>query len=109
MPEMTLRAVADHGQPHGNVVAGTYEAARNVFRELQQIGIDFSDVVESLEKQGLASFAKSWEELITSVTSQLRKAGAEITPGGATKPISEDGQTDKAPPSDAPHQVATSA
>lgn len=63
MPAMTLDAVADHGRPRGNVVAGTYEAAREVFRDLQRIGIDFGDVVEVLEGQGLASFAKSWDEL----------------------------------------------
>jgi transaldolase len=91
MPEMTLHAVADHGRPRGNVVAGTYGAARGVFRDLQQIGIDFEDVVRVLEEQGLASFAKSWDELIISVTSQLEKAGAEVTPAGATKPISADG------------------
>jgi transaldolase len=109
MPEITLHAVADHGRPRGNALTGTYESARATFRELQKIGIDFEDVVKVLEQQGLASFAKSWEELITSVTAQLKKAGAEITPGGATKPIGNDGQTDKAtPPSDAPHQVATS-
>jgi transaldolase len=92
MPAATLEAVADHGEPRGNAIAGTYEAARAVFKDLERIGIDFADVVKELEAQGLASFAKSWDELIGSVTEQLRKAGAEVMPAGAVRPISADNQ-----------------
>ena len=89
------------------MVAGTYEAAREVFRDLQRIGIDFGDVVEVLEGQGLASFAKSWDELIASVTSQLEKAGAKVTPTGAAKPIASDDQNEALLASAAPRQTAT--
>jgi len=107
MPAATLEAVADHGQPRGNAIEGTYEAAHGVFRDLQRIGIDFEDVVTGLEEQGLASFAKSWDELIASVTGQLEKAGAEVMPAGAVKPISEDDQTrGAAPASAAPRRTA---
>ncbi|MBV8870237.1 MAG: transaldolase, partial [Acetobacteraceae bacterium] len=107
MPAATLDAVADHGRPRGNAIAGTYEVARGVFRDLQRIGVDFEDVVNALEEQGLASFAKSWDGLIASVTSQLEKAGAEIMPAGAVKPISTDDQTHgAAPASAAPRQTA---
>jgi transaldolase len=90
MPAATLEAVADHGQPRGNAIAGTYEAARSTFADLKRIGIDFESVVNGLEEQGLASFTKSWDELIASVTSQLEKAGAEVMPSGAVKPINAD-------------------
>jgi transaldolase len=107
MPAMTLDAVADHGRPRGNVVAGTYETAREVFRDLKRIGIDFGDVVKVLEEQGLAAFAKSWDELIASVTSQLEKAGAEVTTAGAAKPISGDQTHEALPASAAPRQTAS--
>jgi transaldolase len=107
MPAATLEAVVDHGQPRGNAIEGTYEAAREVFRDLERIGIDFTEVVNGLEEQGLASFAKSWDELIASVTGQLEKAGAEIMPAGAVKPTSTDDQTNEsAPASAAPRQTA---
>ncbi len=110
MPAATLDAVADHGRPRGNAIAGTYEAARRTFDELQRIGIDFDDVVSGLEEQGLASFAKSWDELIASVTDQLEKAGAEVMPVGAVKPIGMDDQTHGAgPASAAPNQTAKAA
>ena len=107
MPAATLAAVAGHGQPRGNAIAGTYEAARGVFRDLERIGIDFGDVVNGLEEQGLASFAKSWDELIASVTGQLEKAGAEVMPAGAVKPLGAGDQAHgSGPASAAPGQTA---
>ncbi|WP_349817299.1 MULTISPECIES: hypothetical protein [unclassified Bradyrhizobium] len=85
--------MADHGRPRGDAIAGTYDAARQVFRDLLQVGIDVDDVVDLLEKQGLAAFAKSWDELIASVTSQLEKAGAEVSASGYVAPIDHDGHT----------------
>jgi transaldolase len=101
MPAATLEAVADHGHPHGNAIAGTYETARSLFRDLEKVGVDFTDVITGLEEAGLASFAKSWDELIASVTSQIEKAGAELTQSGAVKPANVGGQA-KAPASAAP-------
>jgi transaldolase len=107
MPAATLNAVADHGRPHGDAITGTYQSARGVFDDLQRIGIDFEDVVNGLEEQGLASFTKSWDELIASVTAQLEKAGAEVMPAGAVKPINANDQTSGAgPASAAPRQTA---
>jgi len=91
MPAATLEAVADHGKPRGNAIQGTYDAARDVFKRLRAVGIDFDDVVDTLEQQGLAAFAKSWDELIASVTTQLEKAGADVMPAGAVAPASGDG------------------
>jgi transaldolase len=101
MPATTLDAVADHGRPRGNTIAGTYETARSTLAELWEIGIDFENIVNELQEQGLASFAKSWDELIASVTDQLKKAGAEVMPAGAVKPISEDDQAHGAAPASA--------
>ena len=107
MPAATLAAVAGHGQPRGNAIAGTYEAARGVFRDLERTGIDFGDVVNGLEEQGLASFAKSWDQLIASVTGQLEKAGAEVMPAGAVKPLGAGDQAHgSGPASAAPGQTA---
>jgi transaldolase len=89
MPEATLRAVADHGEVRGDTIRDGYAAAHKVFDELRQAGIDMSDVALVLEKQGVESFAKSWEELIASVTEQLEKAGASVMPAGAVKPAGQ--------------------
>ncbi len=86
MPEATLRAVADHGVLRGDTIRNGYAAARQVIEELRGAGVDIDDVAEVLEKQGVESFEKSWEELIASVTGQIEKAGASVTPAGVVKP-----------------------
>ncbi len=109
MPEATLRAVADHGEMRGDTIRGSYEAARAVLDDLRRVGVDLADVAEALETQGVASFTKSWDELIASVTAQLEKAGAAVMPAGAVKPASGDGGQDAAPAAGAPRQSAGGA
>ena len=55
-----------------------------------------------LEEHGIASFAKSWDELIDSVTKQIEKAGAVIMPAGAVKPATGENGQDTAPATGAP-------
>jgi len=63
-------------------------------------------VADTLEAQGIASFATSWDELIASVTAQMEKAGALVMPAGAVMPASDDGGQDAAPAAGAPRQSA---
>jgi transaldolase len=93
MPEATLQAVADHGEVRGNTIRGSYAAAHAIMEDLRRVGIDVAEVAELLEAQGTASFEKSWEELIASVTEQLEKAGASVMPSGAVKSASGSGDT----------------
>ena len=89
MPEATLEAVADHGKPRGDTVAGTYDDAQKLLDDLAAAGISYDDVVETLESEGVAKFEEAWNSLIESVTEQLEKAGAEIMPAGAAKPAGD--------------------
>jgi transaldolase len=86
MPEATLDAVADHGVVRGDTVTGSYAAAQQVLEDLKAAGIDYDDVVGLLEREGVEKFEASWDELIGSVTDQLKKAGADVAPSGATAP-----------------------
>ena len=86
MPEATLTAVADHGKITGDTVTGNYADAQQVLNDLAAAGIDYDEVVELLEVEGLKKFEDAWNELIESVTANLDKAGAEVTPAGASKP-----------------------
>jgi transaldolase len=89
MPEATLHAVADHGAVRGDTIRNSYAAAHTVLDNLGRTGVDIADVARVLEDEGTASFEKSWEELIASVTQQLEKAGATVMPAGAVKPAKE--------------------
>jgi transaldolase len=71
MPGPTLEAFADHGQVSGDTITGSYDAARDVLGRLGAAGIDFDDVTEYLERDGLAKFEKSWGELGATVAAGL--------------------------------------
>jgi hypothetical protein len=60
------------------------------------------DVAKSLERQGIASFIASWDDLITPVTVQLKTQGAEVTGNGAIKPVSGEGATEDTPAAGVP-------
>jgi transaldolase len=108
MPEATLVAVADHGVIQGDPVRGSYAAARNTLEALTRVGVDIEDVANTLEEQGIASFAKSWDELIASVSSQIEKAGAVVMRAGAMKPARGENSQDAAPAAAAPRSSARS-
>ncbi len=89
MPEKTMMAVADHGTVRGDTVTGEYAAAQQVLDDLAAAGIDYDDVVQQLEDEGVDKFEQAWNGLIESVTDQLEKAGADISPAGSTKPAGD--------------------
>ena len=76
MPEATLKAVADHGEVRGDTIHDSYAASHKAIDDLAKLGIDMNEVADLLERQGVDSFEKSWEELIASVTEQIKKAAA---------------------------------
>jgi transaldolase len=73
MPEATLDAVADHGKLRGNTIAGTYDDARKVLDDLSALGIEYDDVIEVLEAEGVQKFEDSYAQLAESVRGQLER------------------------------------
>ena len=86
MPEPTLDAVADHGVLRGDTVTASYATAQQALDDLKAAGIDYDDVVELLEVEGVQKFEDAWNELIESVTDNLEKAGADIGSDGGSTP-----------------------
>jgi transaldolase len=80
MPEQTLRAVADHGRLRGDTGAGGYDEARQVWADLDGLGIAYDDVVQVLEEEGVAKFDASWQGLLETIGKEMeshRPAAAE--------------------------------
>ena len=73
MPGPTLAAFADHGQVSGDAMTGADDASRVFLEQLAAAGIDFDDVTEYLERDGLAKFEKSWGELGATVAAELER------------------------------------
>jgi transaldolase len=73
MPGQTLEAFADHGQVSGDTITGRYDESRRVLDQLAAAGVDFDDVTEYLERDGLAKFDKSWSELGATVAAEMER------------------------------------
>jgi len=73
-PEKTILAYGDHGETRGDTVTGNYADAQQVMDSLKAIGVDYDDVVDVLEREGVEKFEKSWQELLDSVATQLDRA-----------------------------------
>jgi transaldolase len=74
MPGTTLEAFFDHGVVTGDTIRGDYDRARAVLQQLAGAGIDFADVTDQLEREGLAKFEASWGELNATVTAELKES-----------------------------------
>jgi transaldolase len=77
MPEATLNAVADHGVIRGDTIRPQYADAKQVLDDIAAVGIDFDDVVQVLEDEGVEKFEVSWKELLDSTKSELTRLAKE--------------------------------
>jgi transaldolase len=76
MPETTLRAVADHGQVPADSIRGHYSQAQQVLDRLRDAGVDYDDVTQRLEDDGVAKFDASWNEVGERLAATLREQAA---------------------------------
>ncbi|MHB8449011.1 MAG: transaldolase [Mycobacteriales bacterium] len=76
MPEPTMEAVHDHGVIREDTVRPYYADAHAVLDRLTAVGIDYDDVIETLEQEGVEKFETSWTELIASLSHHLGAGGA---------------------------------
>jgi transaldolase len=81
MPEPTIHAFADHGDVNRDAVTGAYAEAHKVLDDLAALGIDYNDVVDTLEREGVEKFSASWKEMAEGVEKSLKAAHE-----GADKP-----------------------
>jgi transaldolase len=71
MPEKTLEATFDHGVIEGDTVTPNYVDAHAVLERLAAVGVDFADVTQVLEDEGVEKFVASWHDLQTTVSDAL--------------------------------------
>jgi transaldolase len=76
MPLETVRAFQDHGEVRGDTVTEDLDEAHKLLDQLAKVGVDYDDVVETLELEGVQKFADSFAELLDGVAS---KRGALAT------------------------------
>jgi transaldolase len=67
MPPETVEAFQDHGEVRGDTVLEGWADAERLLAELAAAGVDYDDVVETLEAEGVQKFADSFDELIEGI------------------------------------------
>jgi transaldolase len=75
MPPETIKAFLDHGEVQ-RTIDRDVDGARRALQAVADAGVDYDDVVETLEREGVDKFTDSGHELIESVASNLRGAAA---------------------------------
>ncbi len=78
MPTDTLEAFMDHGEvrsasPGGSPIEEGLDEARALIVRLKEAGVDYESVTEVLEKEGVAKFADSFDELLEGIKDKGRQ------------------------------------
>ncbi len=66
MPEETIKAYQDHGRPEPRLERDL-DGARRVFEQLRDAGVDYDDVTDTLEREGVEKFSDSFAELLSAL------------------------------------------
>ena len=70
MPEATLIAFSEHGEVHETLPAGE-GYAEAVLAEFSREGIDLDALAAQLQREGVAAFAKSWDDLMYRIAEKI--------------------------------------
>ena len=76
MPLETIEAFQDHGEVRGDTVTEDVDAAHKVFADLATAGIDYDDVVLTLEQEGVQKFSDSFDEILEGVAAKRKAIAA---------------------------------
>jgi transaldolase len=63
MPEETIMAYQDHGRPEPRLTQGMEDAER-LLEDLARAGVDYDELTDTLEREGVEKFADSFDELM---------------------------------------------
>ena len=75
MPADTIRAFQDHGRVDLTLET-ELEEAQHLFNQLYVAGVDYGDVVATLEREGIEKFVASFEALLTGLAEKRERLAA---------------------------------
>ena len=80
MPPQTFDAFADHGNVRGATIDEGVAQALDDLAALETCGVSLDAITEELQREGVASFAKSFEQLMATLDEKRKKILAGRTP-----------------------------
>ncbi len=75
MPLETVRAFQDHGTVADTLEQGV-EEAEQLLADLERAGVDYDDVTDTLEREGVEKFADSFEQLLDGIRAKRTELAA---------------------------------
>jgi transaldolase len=72
MPRETIDAFQDHGEVELTLEQGIDEAHR-VFEQIAEAGVDYDDVTDTLEREGVQKFIDSFTELLEGIDAKRKQ------------------------------------
>jgi transaldolase len=81
IPEKTLLAFADHGEVKG-VLPTDGGDAEEILARFAQVGVDNAALAAELQREGVQSFDKSWNDLMDTIASKSHMLGKTTHTGG---------------------------
>jgi transaldolase len=76
MPMETLEAFADHGEVRGDTVLEGVDEAAELIEQLAAAGVDYDEVVDKLEVEGVQKFADAFDQLIEGIEARRGELAA---------------------------------
>src|SRR6476469_10516452 len=64
MPLETIEAFQDHGKVRGDTVLDGVADAQKLIEQLRKAGVDYDDVVETLEAEGVQKFSDAFDQIV---------------------------------------------
>jgi len=69
---VTLDAFRDHGKPKLSLEEN-WGRVKEVLSRLKKAGIDLDEVCETLQREGVDAFAKSFDNLVSAIEEKMEK------------------------------------
>jgi len=76
MPLETIEAFQDHGEVRGDTIKEDVAGARRVLDDLAAAGVDYDDVVATLEREGVQKFADSFNGILDGIHAKRETVAA---------------------------------
>jgi transaldolase len=67
MPLETIHAFQDHGEIRGDTVLEGVDEARDLLERIEEAGVSYDDVVQTIEAEGVQKFADSYDQIVESI------------------------------------------
>jgi transaldolase len=76
MPPETIENFQDHGKVEPGTLERDLDAARKLFDDLRDAGIEYDDVIDTLEREGVEKFSDSFKQLMDDVKAKRDQLAA---------------------------------